>query len=128
MASFTLLVTQSPFDTLAHQQALDFAQAALNAGHHIRRVFFYTDAVLCASANQTPIQGQTPIAQQWESLATTHDFPLQVCIANALRRGLPDQTEANRYGLQASLHAAFELAGLGEMATAVMDSDRIITF
>ena len=128
MSRFTLMVTQSPFDTLAHQHAMDFLQAAVANGHQIQRVFFYTDAVLCANANLTPIQGQTPISQQWAELAKSHGFPLQACIANALRRGLPDATEAKRYDLGNSLHPAFELAGLGEMATAVSYSDRIIEF
>lgn len=128
MASFTLFVTQSPFDSLAHQQALDFARAALQAGHRIQRVFFYTDAVLCASACQIPIQGQTSIADQWGELAMPHQIPLQACIANALRRGLADTTESDRYNLTPTLHPAFSLVGLGDMAEAVRDSDRIIEF
>ena len=128
MASFTLLVTRSPFDTLAHQQAMDFVHAAVSGEHRIQRVFFYMDAALCANANLTPIQGQIPVSRQWAALAEAHGFPLHVCIANALRRGLPDSTEAQRYELSHSLHPAFELAGLGDMATAVSDSDRIIEF
>lgn len=128
MASFTLLVTQSPFDTLAHQQAMAFVRAAVEEGHRINRVFFYTDAVMCANTHLTPIQGQAPVSEQWAELAQDQGFPLQACIANALRRGLPDATEAKRYDLTNSLHSAFELAGLGEMATAVSDSDRIIEF
>lgn len=128
MSSFTILVTRSPFDSLTHQQAMDFIRAAVGGGHQIKRIFFYTDAVLCASANQTPIQGQTPVARQWQELAEQHQIPLQACIANALRRGLPDATEANRYELEATLHPAYQLVGLGEMATALSDSDRVIQF
>lgn len=128
MSSFTILVTRSPFDTLAHQQAMDFIRAAISGGHQVKRIFFYTDAVLCASANQTPIQGQNPVALQWQELASQHHIPLQACIANALRRGLPDSTEAKRYELTASLHSAYQLVGLGEMASALSDSDRVIQF
>lgn len=129
MATFTLFVTQSPFVTHSHWQAMDFARAAHAAGHKIQRVFFYRDAVLCASDRQTPIQGQPPVHQVWNELASELGFPLQVCIANSIRRGLLDQAESDRYEHAGpTLAAGFNLSGLGDMAEAMNDSDRIIEF
>ncbi len=126
MATLTLLIRRSPYAGHGHQTALAFAFAALDAGHTIKRVFFYQDAVL-AALHQQPPQGQAGIAQQWQALAE-RGVPLQVCIANALRRGVIDEREAQRYQCQATLAADFMLAGLGEMASASEDSDRIVEF
>ena len=79
-----------PLGSCAHLQTLDFAQAVLNAGHQIERVFFYQDAVYVGLNGQTPIQGQKSLAAQWLELARLHAFPLELCIANALRRGIVD--------------------------------------
>jgi len=129
MATFSLLLTQSPFSGASHILAQDFARSLLAQGHKLQRVFFYRDAVFAALSTQNPVQGQSAVNQQWQSLATEYGFPLQVCIANALRRGVTDNAEQQRYNLPAStLAAGFELAGLGEMAEAALDSDRIIDF
>lgn len=129
MAAFTLFITQSPFVTHSHWQAMDFARAACAGGHVIKRVFFYRDAVFCASDRQTPIQGQKPIHQAWRELAQEAGFPLQVCIANAIRRGLVDAAESHRYEHAGpTLADGFSLSGLGDMAEAMNDSDRIIEF
>lgn len=129
MASFTLLITQSPLAGVAHYLALDFAQALLEQDHKLDRVFFYQDAVYVGINGQTPIQGQEPLAHAWANLAKQHNFPLQLCIANAIRRGVVDEAERNRYQLPATTLAnGFVLAGLGEMATACKESDRVIRF
>ncbi|WP_430462533.1 sulfurtransferase complex subunit TusD [Thalassolituus sp. LLYu03] len=129
MATISLLVRSSPFAGDHHYIAMDFIRAAVASGHTIRRVFFYQDAVYAALNSQQPVQGQTPLASQWSELAADAGFPLQVCIANALRRGIADEAEQKRYGLNALTCAGgFELAGLGEMAEAAADSDRVVEF
>ena len=129
MASFTLLVRTSPFAGANHQIAQDFVSGALAQGHEIRRVFFYQDAVYAALNTMQPVQGQMSVTARWQQLAESGKFPLQVCIANALRRGVTDEQEQKRYNLPCVTCAdGFELAGLGEMATAATDSDRIVEF
>ena len=129
MATFTLLVRSSPFSTVQHQIAQDFAVTLLAAGHDLKRIFFYQDAVYAALSTQQPVQGQATVSQTWHSLAIQAGITLQVCIANALRRGITDSAEQQRYNLPAATLAdGFELAGLGEMAEACSDSDRIIEF
>ncbi|MAK92952.1 MAG: sulfurtransferase complex subunit TusD [Oleibacter sp.] len=129
MTTFSLLIKSSPYATANHQAALDFATTLLTEGHMLRRVFLYQDAVFAALSTQQPVQGQISITQQWQSLAADAGIRIQVCIANALRRGVTDITEQQRYNLPAAtLAPGFELAGLGEMAEACADSDRVIEF
>ena len=129
MASFTLLLTQAPLANGSHYAALDFARALLNEGHQLRNVFFYQEACYVALSGQTPIQGQTPLAHEWRTLAIQHNFPLQVCIANALRRGLVDSREQQRYQLEhITLDEGFSLTGLGEIASSIQESDRVLQF
>ena len=52
-----------------------------------------------------------------------------VCIAAALRRGVVDQTEADRYQLPGSnLRDGYELSGLGQLVDAALTADRVVTF
>lgn len=126
MATFTLLLRRTPYVGSGHQTALAFAQAVLHGGHQIKRVFFYQDAVFAALQQQPP-QGQTALYQQWQQIAE-QGAELQVCIANALRRGIVDDREAQRYNLKSTLAPGFTLTGLGELASATVDSDRIVEF
>ncbi|MDK2776522.1 MAG: sulfurtransferase complex subunit TusD [Pseudomonadota bacterium] len=129
MASFTLLIRSGPYHTAQHSVAQDFARALLGEGHEIRRIFFYQDAVFAALAGQQAVQGQISNAASWQALAEEAGIPLQACIANALRRGICDEAEQQRYNLPAATLAdGFELAGLGEMAAACADSDQVIEF
>ena len=129
MASFTLLIRSAPFASGQHQIAQDFLQQAISQGHTIDRVFFYQDAVYCGLNTLQPVQGQPSVTEQWQKLATQFDFPLQLCIANALRRGICNEEERQRYNLSAATCAEhFELSGLGEMAEACAQSDRVMEF
>ena len=129
MSDFTLLVKSSPYTTNNHQTALDFAHALIRAGHRLCRVFFYQDAVFVALNSQQPVQGQETVCGQWQSLSQQTGTELQVCIANALRRGIADTREQQRYNLPAAtLASGFVLTGLGEMADACHDSQHIVEF
>ncbi len=129
MASFSLMLTQSPSTTVSHFLALDFAKSLLQQGHTLKRVFFYQDAVFIGLNGQTPIQGQQSLMQHWLDLSNQYQFPLQLCIANAIRRGLVNKQEKERYQLPAQTVAAgFDLVGLGELAEACQEDDRVIQF
>ena len=128
MAQFSLLIRSDPYSGTGHNSALDFARALIRNQHSLKRVFFYQNAVLVGSYQQAP-QGELAIHQEWASLAEQSGTELHVCIANALRRGITDHKEAQRYALPATtLHPAFQLSGLGEMASALTDSDRVVEF
>ncbi len=128
MNRITLLITSPPFTSDRHQLALRFARQAAERGSLVR-VFFYGDAVLAANRNQQAPQGQQGIVSEWVEFQKDSNTPLICCIANGLRRGITDDAECERYGLSSSnLHPAFRLAGLGEMAEASLDSDRVVQF
>ena len=111
------------------RRALRFAQAVLAAGHEIVRVFFYQEGVLTASSNLVVAQDQVDIAQQWQALIAEHKLDAVVCIAAALRRGVLDQAEAQRYQLGAvNLAAGCELSGLGQLHDGLQQADRSISF
>lgn len=126
---YALLVLEAPFSRGASQAALRFARAAVARGHCIRRVFFYADGVHTGSSLATPPQDEPDLVGQWRDFALTNGIELVVCIAAALRRGVLDETERQRYDRSASnLDPAFVLSGLGQLAEAALDSDRLVTF
>lgn len=111
------------------RRALRFAQAALAAGHEIVRVFFYQDGVLTASNSIVMAQDQPDIAQQWQDFIRAHQLDAVVCIAAALRRGVLDQAEAQRYQRPAAnLAEVYQLSGLGQLHDGLQQADRCISF
>lgn len=127
--SFSLAVYAAPYSSQASQSALDFAQALLVADHKIERVFFYRDGVHTANCLTAPPQDERDLTQEWQILAREHQFELVVCIAAALRRGVLDQQEAERYSKPShNLAPGFQIAGLGQLLDAAVHSDRLITF
>lgn len=111
------------------RRALRFAQALLASGHEIVRVFFYQNGVLTASNNIVVAQDQQDIAQQWQAFITEHQLDAVVCIAAALRRGVLDQAEAQRYQRDAvNLAEGYQLSGLGQLHDGLQQADRFISF
>lgn len=126
---FSLLVLGSPTSTQSATTALRFATAAIGAGHSIFRVFFYHDAVNVANELICPPQDEINISQQWQLLAQKNDIDMVVCVASALKRGILDTTEAERYDKpSANLNEGFDISGLGQLVEASISSDRIVTF
>ena len=124
--SYTLILTHSPVQYESNLTAQSFVKELISSGEIIDRVFFYQDAVYVGLKSQIPGQGLEASYKGWLDLQATHNFPLQLCIANSLRRGILDETEATRYSQSANLVDGFELSGLGEIAEACQSSDRIL--
>lgn len=111
------------------RRALLFAQAVLAQGHEIVRLFFYQDGVHSASANVVTPQDEQDLSLQWREFVATHHLDGVVCIAAALRRGVLNDEEAQRYQRPAAnLSAPWELSGLGQLHDAVQSADRLICF
>lgn len=126
---FSLLVYGAPHSHQAAESAYRFAVSALNQGHGIHRIFFYGDGVHNGSALASPPQDECDLPARWQALAEQHELDLVVCIAAAVRRGVLDANEAQRYEKPGhNLRAGFELSGLGQLAEAAIHSDRLITF
>ncbi|WP_027856082.1 sulfurtransferase complex subunit TusD [Marinobacterium jannaschii] len=126
---FSIVIQSAPYSRQAAESALRFAQALLDAGHSIHRVFFYADGVQCGNNLASPPQDEINLPQHWQQLASEHQLDLVVCIAAAVKRGVLDQNEAGRYEKSGhNLADGFELSGLGQLAEATLVSDRVITF
>ncbi|MFT5574649.1 MAG: tRNA 2-thiouridine synthesizing protein D [Bermanella sp.] len=126
---FSLLVLGSPQSSPAVDSALKFAEATIASGHELFRVFFFHDAVNTGNAYTVSPQDQLNLAQAWRTFGEQHQIDMVLCISSALRRGVVDQRESQRYELAAANSlTGFALSGLGQWVEAMMVSDRIVTF
>ncbi|WP_210639412.1 sulfurtransferase complex subunit TusD [Pseudomonas sp. Tri1] len=111
------------------RRALLFAQAALTGGHEIVRLFFYQDGVYNAASSVVTPQDEQDLPQQWRAFVSDNQLDGVVCIAAALRRGVLNDEEAQRYQRSAvSVEAPWTLSGLGQLHDAIQDADRLICF
>jgi len=111
------------------RRALRFAEAALAGGHEIVRLFFYQDAVHLGSSLTVSAQDEPDLPAAWRAFVAEHGLDGVVCIAAALRRGVLNEEEAQRYGRTShNLEAPWELSGLGQLHEAAQDADRLICF
>ena len=116
-----LLLTEAPTQPLAWH-AFELAQQLLQQGASLR-VFFYQDAVLIANALRWQPADEPSLAAAWRQLR----LDLPVCVSAALYRGITDADNAARHALGShNLAAGFRLTGLGELAEATLDADRVI--
>lgn len=119
----------APANAPSSRRALRFAQAALDGGHEIVRLFFYQDGVHSASGNVVSPQDELDLPREWREFVQQHQLDAVVCIAAALRRGVLNAEEAQRYGKPAAnLEAPWELSGLGQLHEAAQLADRLISF
>ena len=126
---FSIAVHGAPYSSQSAHSALRFAEAALQAGHSIHRVFFYHDGVRTADALGVAPQDELDVHAAWVQLQRSSGIELAVCIATALKRGMLSQEEADRYEkTSASIDPSFSIVGLGQLIEAVTASDRFVTF
>lgn len=119
----------APAHAPSSRRALRFAQAALDGGHEIVRLFFYQDGVHSASGNAVSPQDELDLPREWREFVQQHRLDAVVCIAAALRRGVLNAEEAQRYARPAAnLGAPWELSGLGQLHEAAQLADRLISF
>lgn len=126
---FSLAVYAAPYSSQASYSAYQFAVALLNQGHSLHRVFFYQDGVHNATNLAAPPQDEFNLQKAWQQLAIAHKLDFVVCIAAALRRGIVNETEAQRYDKTSHNCAEeFTISGLGQLVEAAAISDRLISF
>lgn len=126
--NFAIALLAGPQDPAA-RSALQFSRAVLASGHQISRLFFYRDAVLVASQLGVQPQDEHDISTEWRQFIQDNQLDAVVCIAAALRRGVLDEAEANRWNRPAANTAApWVLSGLGQWVDAMQTTDRAITF
>ena len=125
----SIAVHGAPYSSQSASSAVKFAEAAVAAGHEIHRVFFYHDGVRTGDALAVTPQDEEPVLERWRALQQGHGCELALCIAAALKRGMLNAEESQRYDkLAASVAPEFEIVGLGQLIEAIMHSDRFVTF
>jgi len=126
---FAFMVTGPAYGTQQASTALQFAQALLAAGHELASVFFYREGVYNANQLTAPASDEFDLVRAWQGLHLEHQVELHICVAAALRRGVTDESEAQRAGLSAAnLQPGFTLSGLGALAEAALTCDRVVQF
>jgi tRNA 2-thiouridine synthesizing protein D len=125
----SVIIHGSPYSSQSAISALAFSKAAVKSGHEVYQAFFYHDGVFNSTTLSIPAQDEKFPGQLWAEFATHKNIKLVSCISSASRRGLQNESEAQRHELKNdNLHAAFEIAGLGELVAASLVCDRTITF
>lgn len=125
---YTLIIQCAPSSHSIAASALKFTKALIESDHCLYRIFFYGDAVLLANNNTVQPQDEADLFAQWRELVADHDIEAIVCIAAALKRGVLDAQEAERYEREPVTESPFVLSGLGQLIDACAHSDRVITF
>ena len=126
---FSIVIYAAPYSTESAATALRFAETLIQQGHVLYRLFFFGDGVHNASKLTVVAQDEINLQLQWSKLIEEHDIDSVICVSSALRRGVLDQTEAERHELgTASAYESSEVAGLGQLIDAALHSDRVINF
>jgi tRNA 2-thiouridine synthesizing protein D len=126
---FSLAIYSAPHTSQASDSAYRFAETLLSEGHSLYRVFFYQDGVYNSNNLLTLAQDETDISSGWQQLSAKYQIDMVVCIAAALKRGILNHEEAERYEKPAhNLRDGFAISGLGQLVDAALMSDRLITF
>ena len=126
---FALVINEAPYSRQASESAYQFAKAVVAKGYTILSVFFYGDGVLNANTLACPPQDEAHIINRWSAFAKGHHITLSVCVASCLRRGILDETLSRQYDKTThNLAAEFTITGLGTLAEAYHQADRVILF
>lgn len=126
---YVIQINNSPNNSNSGFCAFKFIKAALQKGHAVSRVFFYSEGIYHAFKYATPADDELQITKKWTELAGEHDIDLVVCISAAQRRGLLSTTEANRQGkLDKDLAKGFRISGLGQLIESTLLANRFIEF
>jgi tRNA 2-thiouridine synthesizing protein D len=127
--NLSIAIYGAPYSSASSISAIRFAEAAIAQGHAIYRVFFYHAGVQTGSQLSTPPQDESALYHRWQSLASEHNIDLVICVAAALKRGILDNAEAERWNKPChNMASQFNLSGLGQLVDATIKADRHITF
>jgi tRNA 2-thiouridine synthesizing protein D len=127
----SIQINEGPYQHQASDTAYQFAKAAIEKGHEVFRVFFYHDGVNNASRFTIPPQDDRNIVKLWAELKQSDGSSIDkvVCVAAALRRGMLDESESSKNGIDGNnIHPEFRISGLGQLIEAGIQSDRLVVF
>lgn len=126
---FSIVVYAAPYSSEAASTAYNFTKALLDEGHEVYRLFFFSDGVQNANRLAITPQDEINLQAQWDSLISSNELDSVVCVSSAIKRGIINQQESERYELDAiSIMDSSDIAGLGQLIDASIHSDRIVNF
>ncbi len=126
---FSIVVYTSPASSEAAASALRFTNTLLQEGHEIYRLFFFSDGVQNVNRFVINAQDEINLPQRWQQLIANYELDSVACVSSAIRRGVINAEEAERYELDAvTLQSGTEIAGLGQLVDAAIHSDRLVQF
>ena len=126
---FSIVIYAAPYSSEAAATALRFTKTLLDQGHELYRLFFFGDGVHNANRLSVVAQDDKNIQQAWDELIKTRGLDSVICVSSAIKRGIVDETESQRYELNAvSAYDSSEIAGLGQLVDATLHSDRVVNF
>lgn len=126
---FSLMVTGPAYGTQQSISALQFAHALCASEHQLISVFFYREGVYNANRLTVPASDEQHMVKAWQEIHQQHDVTLNICVAAALRRGIINSEEGREASIEGeNLAAGFVLAGLGTLAEATLNCDRVVQF
>lgn len=126
---FSIVVYAAPYSSQAAGSALQFAKCLLNEGHEIYRLFFFSDGVHNSNKLIIAPQDEQNIPSEWHKLIENFEIDSVACVSSAIKRGILNEQEARRYELSDNtLMDSSEIAGLGQLIDAMMNSDRTVHF
>ena len=126
---FGIQINEEPYTHQASDTTYNFCKATLEAGHEIFRVFFYHDGVNNGTRFTVPPQDDRNLQKLWSELGAKHNLDMVICIAAAQRRGIMDENEAKRQGIDGNnIAPGFRISGLGQLIEAGIQCDRLVVF
>lgn len=125
---FVVLVTAPPYSGEGSLLAYHFCQNALETGHEIIQVFFYSDGAHHANQLHATASDEINIVTLWRNLATQHHLELIACVSASQRRGILDDDEAKQQQSHGNLADGFKIAGLGQFMMALHQADQMVQF
>lgn len=121
---FAIQVNTAPYQSQSAWTALQFSRAVIQQQHKIKRIFFYHEGIYNAVASAETPANQSDVIAGWSNLASQHQVDLLVCISAAQLRGLKPDNDS----VSTLLADGFRIGGLGEMAEAMIEADRLVIF
>ena len=74
-------------------------------------------------------QDEIDLPKEWQQFIKDHELDAVVCIASAIKRGILNESESQRYEkLGSNLSDSMDLSGLGQWIEAVNNADQQIVF
>ncbi|SFN44322.1 tRNA 2-thiouridine synthesizing protein D [Izhakiella capsodis] len=126
---FSLMVTGPAYGTQQSISALQFARALCTSEHQLISVFFYREGVYNANRLTAPASDEQHMVRAWQEIHQQYGVRLNICVAAALRRGVLNSEEGREAGIEGeNLATGFVLSGLGALAEAALNCDRVVQF